>query len=384
MIHGIGYPKFYIYDSTGVTLQTVPANLGSSGCISLSGGVSVIDHEPEWVGVIHEDPPYTHSSLEEFYGYRYRFTLSVRNGDYGDTFLQYTADQATNKKSDIYKLKAIQAYADAGYKIKFTAHNDTESIWNTPFPIWVNTKIITTSRISRNRSDLMVMKIVSTGLLNSQFPFTAFDFATLNGVANANQCLSFNGSSNYLSCTEFSCSTLHSIEFWTKGTTFGASNYVMSGTTGTENSVVLGTTAVFYTAQTVSKSVTHGATAASLNHWFITRNGTLVVFYLNGAQIGADQTLASNPTFHINKIGSISGNFYTGKLGLIRVYNITATAAQVKQQYNAGYGQHPLNVALHAVWECNGTGGTSTTEDNQETTASRDMAFTNAPTRTTW
>jgi hypothetical protein len=226
MINGIGYPKFYIYDSTGVTLQTIPANLGSNGLIRLTKRVVVNEKQPDRYDIINESP-YTRTELREFLGYKYKCSLTVIQEDYLLGMDQYVADQATTKVTDIYKLKAIEAYANAGYKIRFSPHNDSEARWGNPFPILVDVKITRTGKAQRIYSDSFSMEVNGTELLNSPYPFTAFDFATSGGVANTKGCLVLDGTNDYGTATTFTCGTAHSLEFWVDAATPGGTVYLL-------------------------------------------------------------------------------------------------------------------------------------------------------------
>lgn len=398
MTFGIGAPKFYIYDSTRTTLQSIPANLGSSGCITLSKRVTANDLEPQWNGIVHEDLPITHGSLEEFFGYRYRGNITVSQEDYCDTLLQYTADQATDYVNDIYKLRAIQAYADQGYEIKFTPHADMEDIWNCPYPIWVRTRIVTTGKIISSRSNRFVMQITGADLVETLFPFTAFSFTHLDGIANTNQCISWNGTDEHATiATPFSIGTTHSIEFLTSsdlpadgvihavcGTNHGGGLLSYFGFVGTGD-------LIYYNIQNGANNFAKSASCGSMvagtkHHWVIARNETSIDFYKDGSLLIATQTLGANSAFTATVVGagSASINFFAGKFAYLRCYQSAITAAQVKQQYNRGYGNYPLDIPAYFIYEMNGTGGTSTTEDNQEGTASKDLTLVNTPTRGAW
>lgn len=388
MINGIGYPKFYIYDSTGVTLQTIPTNLGTSGVISLTKRVIVNEKQPDRYDIVNESP-YTRTELREFLGYKYKCSLTVVQEDYLQGFLQYSADQATTKVTDIYKLKAIEAYANAGYKIKFTPHNDLEDLWGSQFPIWVDVKITRTGKSQRIYSDSFSMEIHGTELLNSPYPFTAFDLLTSGGVSNTNQSISFaSASSQHATASAFSCGTVHSIEFWTKtgSATFAATDVVLSSGSGGQSALQLTSTTLAYQAtSSTTKSVTHAAVATSFNHWVVTRTAGSIVVYLNGAYLGSVSMEAGDVTkaFSIDTACKLSTSYYNGKLGHLRVYSSILTPAQIERQYNSGYGNWPVDTAAYVIWEMDGTGGISTTETDQSGN-SRTLTLANTPTRGTW
>ena len=207
------------------------------------------------------------------------------------------------------------------------------------------------------------------------------------------KCLSFaSASSQYTSCTDFPCGSVHSIEFWTKtgSATFAATDVIMSSGSGGQSALQLTSTTLAYQAtSSTTKTVTHSAVASSLNHWILTRTAGTVTVYLNGTSIGTMTLEAGDVSkaFSIGRLGNLSTSYYNGKLGHVRAYNWVLNSTQIARQYNSGVGNDYLANGLYAVYECDDTGGTSTTEDNAEGTAGRDMAFAAAgaaPARTTW
>lgn len=174
MIHGIGYPKFYIYDSTGVTLQTIPANLGSSGCISLTKNVVLNEFEPDRLDIVNESP-ITRRQIREFLGFRYKCSIRVAKGDYMNGIVNYNSDQNSSQKiNDVFKCLAIENYANNGHMIKFTPHNDIEDL-DTEFPIWVDCKIVSLNKLGRIYSDSLVMEIKGIDLMRTPHPLLMDD-----------------------------------------------------------------------------------------------------------------------------------------------------------------------------------------------------------------
>jgi hypothetical protein len=157
-------------------------------------------------------------------------------------------------------------------------------------------------------------------------------------------------------------------------------------TAGLFNELVLDAGSWKYIAQTAA-SVNFGAasyTAGTRHHLLLTRSGTEVKLYINGAQFGTTGTLGSNPAFFVSDVFGVGGGFYEGKIAHLRIYNFVLNPTQIARQYNSGAGNDPLANGQVLIYECDDTGGTSTTEDNQETTAARDGTLVNSPTRTTW
>lgn len=376
MIHGIGLPKFYIYDSTGVTLQKT---------ITLSLAVMRSDPIIDRVD-IRNTTPYTRTKLRENLGYYYSETLSVGVGDYYSTLLQYQADQAnSNKRDDLYKLKQVIDYADAGYVIKYTPHADLEDVWGfSPFQVDVFCDDL--GQIANIKSGSISVTVEGVALRSSAFMWNEFSFTELSGVSNANQCMQFNGTTQYATCTEFDIGTTHTIEFWADLTTPGGIFYITYGSTGGASYLVFSSTNLVYVAQgTTGGVMTVGSVSAGTKHHYVVRRaGTAIDVFRDGVFLATGSTISANSSFKIQQMFQFGGgDFYAGKFGLFRIYQSYLSSAQIALQYNSGYGNWPLDVSAYQIVEFNGTGGTSTTETDQSGNG-RTLTLFNTPTRTTW
>ena len=376
MIHGYSYPKFYIYDSTGVTLQKT---------ISLSPLVladkPIIDEIK-----LKNTSPITRTKLQEALGYYYRQTLTAGIGDYNSTLLQYQADQAnSSRRNDIFKLQQVLTYCNAGYVVKYTPHADLEDLWGfSPFTVFVTLEDL--GYTGTNKTDSITVTVEATALTSSAFLWYEFSFIELNGVTNSTQCINFDGSNDVGQCTEFNAGKTHTIEFWMDQASPSSTEFVIYSSNGAvEHSVYFSSTSMGYVAGGTGQTVSHGGmSAGTKNHWLITRSGTAVVFYKNGVSLGS-ATLGANNDWYVRYVGAAgAASYLSAKLGHVRIYQSVLTSTQIALQYNAGYGNWPADVSAYAIWEMDGSGGTSTTEDNQETTASRDLTLTGSPSRTTW
>ena len=388
MINGIGYPKFYIYDSTGVTLQTIPENISASGVtgvISLTKRVIVNEKQPDRYDIVNESP-YTRTELREFLGYKYKCSLTVVQEDYLQGLLQYSADQATTKVTDIYKLKAIEAYANAGYKIKFTPHNDLEDLWGSQFPIWVDVKITRTGKSQRIYSDSFSMEVHGTTLLDSPYPFTAFSFTTSSGILNANQCLLLNGTDESATLTATNCGKTYSIEFWLK-TTITSSDVLLSNAGG-NGLIQFDATKIYHAADgtTQASKTLNTPLADQATHIVIKRNNsTTIEFYQDGVSLGTatiDTNADMTPSVMFMRTGGTL--FIAGRIRAFRVYQRAITDAEVVRQYNSGYGNWPLDTAAFLIYEFDGTGGTGVSTETDQSGNGKTLTLANSPTRTTW
>jgi hypothetical protein len=198
--------------------------------------------------------------------------------------------------------------------------------------------------------------------------------------------MTFDGTDDKGTCTQFSCGTDHTIEFWMDQATPSSAEYVLSGTTGGLSELSYDGTNMYYGASADQVSVAHGGmSSGTKTHWAVTRTGATVKFYKNNVQIGATKTLSSGASiFYVLTVGNFSTAWLSGKLAHLRIYNWVLNSTQMARQYNSGLGNDYLANGLYAVWEFDDTGGVSTTEDNQETTAARDLTIAGGAARAAW
>jgi hypothetical protein len=197
--------------------------------------------------------------------------------------------------------------------------------------------------------------------------------------------MTFDGTDDVGECTEFSCGTVHTIEFWMDQASPSGTEFVTYSPTGTENSVYFTATVIGYVAGNSGQTKAHGGMSSGTKaHWMITRNGTAVEFLKNNVSLGT-ATLGANNTFYIRYVGAAgAASYLSAKLAHLRVYNWVLNSTQLARQYNSGAGNDALANGQYAVWEFDDTGGTSTPEDNQESTANRDLVLTGTPARGAW
>ncbi len=208
---------------------------------------------------------------------------------------------------------------------------------------------------------------------------------------NLTKAMTFNGTDHAGACAQFSCSTIHTIEFWMDQATPSGGEYVCYGSTGGTSNVSFDGTNIYYGASADQVAVAHGGMSAGTKaHWLITRTAGTVKFYKNGAQIGSTQTLVSSSVvFYVKDVGAFNSAsaWLSGKLAHLRIYNWVLNSTQIARQYNSGLGNDYLANGLYAAWEFDesGTNSLTTNEDNQETTANRDLTIAGtSPVRAAW
>jgi len=149
-------------------------------------------------------------------------------------------------------------------------------------------------------------------------------------------CLSFNGTSDYVSASLSSVPNVFAIEAWIYPTESGREQHFAEFTNtqfyvGSNNK--LGTAAWSNVA---------GSTTLSMNTWYhaaCVRDGSEVKLYLNGKLDGSGGSLGTNPAspFVMGDLYTHTGSYkFHGKIDDVRIYNYARTPAQIAWDYNGG------------------------------------------------
>lgn len=145
--------------------------------------------------------------------------------------------------------------------------------------------------------------------------------------------LANNGSGRGASFTPFSLGTVHSIAFWFNGWD-GSNDGVIIGGAAEFYGCYTNTTHFYYSAGSGNNQIAPHGFLINSHHVVITRNGTTLTWYVDGASVGT-QTLASNTAL---TLGSIAG-YDNGTIGFaatlddIRFYDVALTGAQVSELF---------------------------------------------------
>ena len=154
-------------------------------------------------------------------------------------------------------------------------------------------------------------------------------YITFDGV---NDYISVNSNSNILSKTEYTKIAYFYV------TNFSTANNIISGGVSGQHAFWLQALNKLYAGHNGAWSTVTGTTTLSLNTWYFgatTYSSTTGwKLYLNGVE---DGTSVDTTTFSGNQeilIGSYGGgNNFTGRIGLIQVYNRTLSAQEILQNY---------------------------------------------------
>lgn len=202
------------------------------------------------------------------------------------------------------------------------------------------------------------------------------------------KALSLDGSTQYGTCTSFSCGTKQSIEFWIDTGNFTDTDFLLSDNSPSFSGIYFDSSNIGYSinGDTTNNFAHGGLTDGTRVHFVFTRNGTSLKCFKNGVQIGSTITLAANNNFEVTTLGAFPTpeGYLACKIAHVRIYSFQMSPRQILSQYNQGRGNFAFSNGRYAIWECDESGGTSTTEDNAEGTAARDFTLTGSPSRVAW
>ena len=162
---------------------------------------------------------------------------------------------------------------------------------------------------------------------------------TTGGVIG--NCLSFDGSNDYLSLTEITLPTDFSISMWVKFDSTSSQQILISGTTAISLNFYIPDSDRFMIMNDGSGYLTFTGCSWSTGVWthiVLTREGNECKVYKNGALIDT-QTSSSNATMYISKIGQYDNNYYlAGDLDEVMIYYYILKQSDVTALYNSGNG----------------------------------------------
>lgn len=156
-------------------------------------------------------------------------------------------------------------------------------------------------------------------------------YITLDGV---DDYISVNSNANILSKTAYT-----KIAFFYV-TTFSTANNIISGGISGQHAFWLYVSNKLYAGHNGNWATVTGSTTLSLNTWYFGAvtysNSTGWKLYLNGVEDGSSvdtTTFTGNQEILLGAYGI--GNYYSGRIGLVQVYNRALTATEILQNYNA-------------------------------------------------
>lgn len=174
----------------------------------------------------------------------------------------------------------------------------------------------------------------NTGTLNNSPVFSSNNggYLTFNGT---NQFVSFANSSTLANAAT-------TIEMWINTTSVGITYQLLYGSVNYPK-FYLNTANLSYYNVTLYTGGTISASA-----WYqivLVSNSAISSFYTNGALNGTGTGVSWSTTASTTTIGkdpASSGQYFSGNIGLVRVYNTALTSDQILQNYNALRGRFGL------------------------------------------
>lgn len=171
MFFGVGYPKFYVYNSTGTLTYT----------FEFPNFVMTRDNQTPANRVELPDliNPFTKKIKKRFLGYRFVEIMRIGSKHYDGTIDQWLTYQSSDRtQSELFKLiKLLELQDDPDNTIIYTPHNDTESLLT--FTQWEVNVIVTKwyyDSIS-GRMDSADIKIEGKDIVNTfKLPLPAISY----------------------------------------------------------------------------------------------------------------------------------------------------------------------------------------------------------------
>ena len=170
--------------------------------------------------------------------------------------------------------------------------------------------------------------------------------ALTNGPAYSssnNGIITFDGTNDYIvvnNSADILSKTAYTKTAYVYFTSFSTSNNMISGGNSSQHAFWLSGSNRLYAGHNGAWTTVTGGSTLSLNTWYFAAvtydNSSGWKLYLNGVQ---DGTNANTTTFtgsqFINIASYDAGNYLTGRMGVIQVYNRVLTAQEILQNYNA-------------------------------------------------
>ncbi len=180
-------------------------------------------------------------------------------------------------------------------------------------------------------NDLSLSKNTSSLVNSPTYSSANNGYISFDGT---NDYISVNSNANILSYSEYTKIA------WFYVTTFSTANNIISGGVSGQHAFWLYVSNRLYAGHNGNWATVTGNTTLSLNTWYFGattyNNTTGWKLYLNGIEDGSSinsTTFTGNQEILVGAYGA--GNYYSGRIGLVQVYNRTLTAAEILQNYNA-------------------------------------------------
>jgi hypothetical protein len=170
--------------------------------------------------------------------------------------------------------------------------------------------------------------------------------ALTNGVSYLSSNLgtfSLDGTNDYIlvnSQANVLPKTAYTKEAWFYVTSFSTSNNIISGGFSGQHAFWLQGSNRLYAGHNGNWSTVTGNTTLSLNTWYFGAvtysNSTGWKLYLNGREDGTSvdtTTFINNQEISIGSYGA--GNYFTGRIASVQIYNRALSAQEISQNFNA-------------------------------------------------
>ena len=164
------------------------------------------------------------------------------------------------------------------------------------------------------------------------------------------KCLDFDGTDDTVTFTDTTASVLDltttaSISAWIKPADVSGSQYILDKDQTTAYALMMsGSTLYGYFDIGGSNSCSGGTIAANQwQHVMATYDGSYIRCYINGVEVGKTADTGSidvqDTSLYIGSDGG-SANYFNGLIDEMKVYNYALSLAQIREDYNAGFGAY--------------------------------------------
>ena len=206
---------------------------------------------------------------------------------------------------------------------------------------------------SHLRGNIYEVACWETALDGNEVAAVEDDLMSHHGITNpySKWCVDFDGSNDYVALTETNLGTVYTMSAWFKLPDLNDAEYALMGGPANHYNFTLkiynsganhrwfhatydATTAPYASSQDVDPA---GGFTLGWHHYAISRNGTAVSFYIDGALVSPGvRTLPANFDGKVKYLGRYESVYTEGNLDEVAIFDRALTETQINEIYNGG------------------------------------------------